>query len=351
MARPRLPSSRRKVNRLIELLAGHHRALIVTHDYPDPDAMASALCLSHLMGSRLDIRCRIVYGGMVGRAENRNMVRALDIALWSVESITFRPEDAVIAVDTQPGFANNSLPPDCRVLAVIDHHEGGPHGRVPLVDVRPHYGAVATILTEYLVSAQVEISTALATAICYAISTETQDLGREATRADIAAFLAAFPLSNQPLLGRLRNPRRSLPFLAGLGQAIRAARVLDGVVVCHLPSVAMPEAVAETADVLAATEGVDWLMCTGVFEKQLVISVRTNQRGGRAGELLRDVVGDRTRAGGHGMIAGGSLELQEGEDAAEVQRSLTRRFLEALGRDGRAELASLMEVSGVLEDE
>jgi nanoRNase/pAp phosphatase (c-di-AMP/oligoRNAs hydrolase) len=327
-------------------VAGHPRALILTHDNPDPDAMAGALCLSHLLASRLSIKSRILYGGIIARAANRNMVRALEIPLWSVENVEFRPDDAIVVVDTQPGFGNNSLPPDCPVLAVIDHHEGEPLPSAPLVDVRPHYGAVATILTEYLVSARVKIPSLLATAICFAIGTETQDLGREASAADIAAFVAMFPLSDQPLLGRLHHPRRSVSFLAELHRSIQAARALDGIVVCHLGRVHTPDSAAETADMLAATQGVDWVMCTGVFGDLLSISVRTTRRAGRAGELLRGIVGDRSRAGGHGMVAGGSLKLEEQEDPAGVQLTLTRRFLEALGHEGAAEMKPLMELEG-----
>jgi nanoRNase/pAp phosphatase (c-di-AMP/oligoRNAs hydrolase) len=138
VGRPALPSSKAQVEELAALAAGRERALILTHDNPDPDAMAAALCLSHLFESRLSIRPRIVYGGVVGRAENRSMVRALEIPLWLVDSIKFRPSDAVVLVDTQPGFANNSLPPEQAVLAVIDHHAGPAHPEVPLMDVRPH---------------------------------------------------------------------------------------------------------------------------------------------------------------------------------------------------------------------
>jgi nanoRNase/pAp phosphatase (c-di-AMP/oligoRNAs hydrolase) len=300
------------------------------HDNPDPDAMAGAMCLAHFVEEAASVRPRIVYGGIIGRAENRNMVRALEIPLWTIESVTFQPDDAVLMVDTQPGFANNSLPEGQEVLAVFDHHSADKLPDIPHVDVRPEYGAVATMMVEYLAAAHLEVTPRLATAVCYGISTETQDLGREASGADIAAFVSAFPISDQPLLGRLRHPRRSISFFAGLAQAIRAARVAGNVVVCHLESLYAPDAAAEMADMLVGAEGIRWVMCTGVFGGKLLVSVRTTDRLAEAGELLRDIAGERNRAGGHGMVAGGSFRL-DGGDPAELHTELAERFLKALG--------------------
>ena len=58
--------------KLIALLQSKGRDLspltILTHDYPDPDALASAWSLAHLAHALAKIRARIVYGGAIGRA-------------------------------------------------------------------------------------------------------------------------------------------------------------------------------------------------------------------------------------------------------------------------------------------
>jgi nanoRNase/pAp phosphatase (c-di-AMP/oligoRNAs hydrolase) len=274
------------------------------------------------------------------------MVRALEIPLWHVDSIRFLPDDAVMLVDTQPGFGNNSLPPDRPVTAVFDHHSGPALEGVPYVDVRPNYGAVVTMLAEYVAAAGIELPSRLATAICYGIATETQDLGREASEADVAAFLAAFPYADQPALGSLRHPRRSAAFFVELDDAIRGARMAGDVIACHLGSLYTAEAAAEMADVLISVEGVEWAICTGASETNLVLSVRTRDRDAEAGEILRGVVGESWRAGGHGMMAGGSVPLQKGQNPAELHEELVARFMRALGRDPRAEFTPLMAQPG-----
>jgi nanoRNase/pAp phosphatase (c-di-AMP/oligoRNAs hydrolase) len=325
------------VNKLLALLRERPAAFVVTHDNPDPDAIGAALCLRHLLNEALDTRARIVYGGMIGRGENRHMVRALEVPLERLEQVEFGADDAVIVVDTQPGFGNNSLPPHLDVVAVIDHHEGPPLHNVPHVDVRPSYGAACSILTEYIVSAAVPLTSQLATAICYGIASETQDLGREAARADVAAFLAAFPESNQPLLGRLRHPPREVSFFLQLDRAIRTTRVADGVGVCHMGAIPDPDVPAEMADMLVSVDGIDWAMCTGVRDGRLIVSLRTVLTDANAGELLRSVVGQSKQAGGHGMIAGGSVDVAGKADRQAVEERLARRLLTALHRDPDAE--------------
>jgi nanoRNase/pAp phosphatase (c-di-AMP/oligoRNAs hydrolase) len=184
---------------------------------------------------------------------------------------------------------------------------------------------------EYLVASGVSIPAPLATAICYGISTETQDLGRETSPADIAAYVEVFPLADQPLLGKLHNPRRPVSFFANLNRAIQATRLAGTVALCHLESLSSPDLAAEIADMLLTIEGMEWVLCSGRYGDSLVMSVRTDDPRGRAGELLRRVVGERSQAGGHGMIAGGSVQIQPKEAVGPLQDDLEDRFLEELG--------------------
>lgn len=346
---PRLPRSEAQVERLADLVKGRERVLILTHDNPDPDSVAGAFCLSRLLDERCGLPSRIIYGGIIGRSANRQMVNALQIPMLPIEAATFESCDGVVLVDTQPGFANNSLPTGQPVLAVVDHHEGPLCPTVPLVDVRCDYGAVTTILTEYLVSAKIRIDPPLATAICFGISTETQDLGREASEPDLAAFLYAFPRSDQPLLGRLRHPQLTAAFFSQLDLALRATRLQGDVAVCNLDAVDVPDYVSQVADELVEIEDINWILVTGLFEGRVIVSVRTTDQKANAGEMLRRAVGMKSRAGGHGMIAGGAMPIEDGQDPAELQARLTRRFLDALGHGPQEGFTPLIEPMDVPE--
>ena len=51
--------------------------LITTHANPDPDALASGKAISHLLKTKWGIPTKLIYIGLVGRAENRAILKML----------------------------------------------------------------------------------------------------------------------------------------------------------------------------------------------------------------------------------------------------------------------------------
>ena len=82
--------------------------LVMVHDFPDPDAIASAFAFKYAAEQVYHINCKIVYGGAIGREENRGMVEILKIPMYQVNPRDFRKYAQFTLVDTQPGFANNN---------------------------------------------------------------------------------------------------------------------------------------------------------------------------------------------------------------------------------------------------
>jgi hypothetical protein len=51
-------------------------ALVLTHDNPDPDAIASAAGLGFLIERISGIPVTVAFGGIIGRAENRSLMES-----------------------------------------------------------------------------------------------------------------------------------------------------------------------------------------------------------------------------------------------------------------------------------
>jgi len=319
--------------RLRELVPQRGRVLILTHDNPDPDSLASAAALRFLLAEVSAAEALLAFGGIVGRAENRALLRYLPIKTQPVEALAFEEFDLLALVDTQPRTGNNSLPPDRLPAIVIDHHPLRRQTRqVPFRDIRRNYGATSTILTEYLRAAGISPETRLATALFYAIRAETQDLGREASRADIEASLYLYPFTNRRLLSRIEYSRVPPEYFRALGRVLKSATVHDGVVVSRLGELKYPDMVAEMADLLLRLESARWAICLGTYKEDLFLSLRTSEEDANAGALIRKMVGRIGAAGGHGMMAGGRIPLKDqGPRAvARLEERLIRRFLRAL---------------------
>ncbi len=330
-----LTRSREFSGQFIEWVRGKGNILIVAHDNPDPDSLAAAMALKHLILIKTGQQATVTFGGIIGRGENKMMVQKLEIHAEPIESLDLDRFQVVCMVDTQPGIGNNSFPADRPVHLVIDHHPAwGVCVNCQWVDIRDTYGASASILFEYLLAQNVTINTKLATILFYAIKSETQDLGREWCKADREAYLHLVPLANNRILFDITHPEVPREYFVSYSRAIRNARTYGDVLVFNLFSIDNPDMVAEMTDFLLRADGITAALGIGYYQEMGILSFRTLSHDLKSGELMKMVVGDLGTAGGHGMIAGGQIRPMSDESAVqkELENTLTRRLLEHLGR-------------------
>ncbi|HEX9780876.1 MAG TPA: DHH family phosphoesterase [bacterium] len=308
--------------------------LILAHNYPDPDAIASAWALAHLAERVSGIRCRLGYGGMIGRIENQMMVKLLRIPIQPVKPDTLERTKHVALVDSQPPFENNPFSSRRRATIVIDHHPRHSRTKADLVMIDETAGATTSLLVEALLESGLELPARLSTAMVYGIGSETQRLGREAGPRDVAAYRACFPKANMRALSKIENPPRPGSFFQTLGKAIQRAFTARDVIGVHLGPLPSQEIVAQIADFLMTHEKMRWSVVTGRYDGKMIVSLRTRNPRAKAGRLLRRLLGGGTSAGGHGMIAGGSVLI--GSEASEdtwqaAEESFLRDFLHSQG--------------------
>ncbi len=327
-----------------EVLKSTKRLLVLTHDNPDPDSVSSAITLAMIVKNTFKIPSAVRYGGIVGRAENRAMIRVLGLKLRPLSEKDFRPGTEFALVDMQPKTGNSSFPKNRKPLIIIDHHPLRKTTKADFIDIRTDYGATATILTEYLLASGLEISSKLATALSYGISSETQDLGREAREADIQAYLALFPRSNKKLLASIVHPRLPRDYFVTLSRALHHSMVYKNAISTTLGEVQNPDFVPFIADFMLRVERINWAICVGRYKDRLVVSIRTTNVKGNAGTFLRRLIGKRGTAGGHGMIAGGQIPCasMDHEGFMKLEEELVRNFLKKLGYKDIGEMTPLL---------
>ncbi|MBI3980154.1 MAG: DHH family phosphoesterase [Chloroflexi bacterium] len=330
----RTPAARHRLASLLQAVADVRRLLIVSHDNPDPDALATAYALQTLVRDRMACSTTLAFGGIVGRAENRAMIARLGLDIKPLAALQLQEFDGIVLVDTQPGAGNHSLPLDAAWRVVLDHHPLRQETRsVPHFDVRPGYGATTTIAVEYLETAGSPINRSLATALLYGLKSETLDLGRMAGRADVRAYRRLYPLADVRLLATIQRPRLARVYFADLQEALARTIVCGPVGRSSLPTPAYPDMVAEVADLLLRLEGLEWAVCFGWYDGCLLISVRTSRDDVDAGAVIRAVVGARGSAGGHDVMAGARIPNAPPDAAgrAALEADLWSAFLEILG--------------------
>jgi nanoRNase/pAp phosphatase (c-di-AMP/oligoRNAs hydrolase) len=293
-------------------------AVILTHDNPDPDSLAAALGLERLL-QHVGYRVVLALGGIIGRAENRAMVRELQIDLQPFDRLRLDRYPVIALVDTQPGNGNNSLPPGHRADIVIDHH--APRADAPpltarWVDVRPDVGATASIVYAYLKEAEIALDPRLATAFFYALKSETRDLSREAGPAERDAYVELMPLVDFQRLHAISHPKLGREHFLAVDRALRNATVWGELLAVNVGTLDFPDLVAEVADLLLPYDKIRWVLCVGRHHGSVYLSLRTDIPTATAGALIRRVVDARGASGGHGLIAGGRLFAEVADDAA-----------------------------------
>jgi nanoRNase/pAp phosphatase (c-di-AMP/oligoRNAs hydrolase) len=309
------------------------RWLVLTHDNPDPDALASAAVLGRVLRSAFRRKVTLAYGGLIGRAENQEMVRALGLRFSHVRHLSLKNYAHFALVDAQPRTGNHQLPARVVPDLVIDHHPLRKATQsVPVADVRREYGATATIVGEYLQASGIEPSRHHATALVYAIRTETLDFLREATGPDRALYDEMQPKVDKKALARIQRAPLPLSYFRNLHQGLESLETVENLIISHLGRVEQPDIVPEIADLLLRMDDKTWSLCTGLFGERVYLSVRTSNPRADAGHLMRRIVGRRGKGGGHGTTAGGWVAITPGfaDHPRTLQRQLAGRLAKVL---------------------
>jgi nanoRNase/pAp phosphatase (c-di-AMP/oligoRNAs hydrolase) len=285
--------------------------LIVAHDYPDPDCIGSAYGITQLL-SNWGIKTSVItFGGFVGRAENRAMIRYLNIDILPFPLLELKDFEKIILVDCFPGGGNVSLPADIPVHAVFDHHLDKPVANAPyFYDIRQDIGATSTLITKYLLESRCPISSKAATALFYGIKTDTREMGRDVSAEDQQCYKLLFDMMDFKVLSLIENPDRDIEFFRIVHSATESALCYGNVGFIHLKTVASPDLIAEMADFFHSLERLEWMICSGIFKKNIYFSIRSknfSEAGLSAEKLARRLGGT---GGGHGKIGAGRIPLK-----------------------------------------
>ena len=317
-----------KLLNLYKALEGNNQLLIIPHNDPDPDAIASSVGLRYLVLEKYGIEAQIYYSGMIGRSENKAFVKYLNYPMKKLDLNVFQNKLPIALVDTQPGIGNNPLPDDISAAIVIDHHPLKAKSLdVIFADVRPEIGATATIVTEYLREAELDLPAILATALFYGIKTDTMGLGRGANLEDAKAYFYLQPKVDDDVLVQIENAQVPSTYFESLTKALNTARVYDrDLVICYIGTMKYPDLGAEIADLFLRLQEVKWVICMGVYKDSLILSTRSRSRLLSAGFLIREIIGDLGVAGGHGTMAGGQIPLHN-QNPSQLSDSLSRKAI------------------------
>lgn len=326
--------SRQRLLKEFSEVFNHKDRLLITI-YADPDSLASAMAVKRLIWRKVK-SVTIGYFNEINRFDNLTMVRLLKIPLVKLDKIRISTFSKTALVDGQPH--HNKAFAEFNYDVVIDHHPITVPVAAPFVDIRPDYGATATMMTEYLRAAKIRPSKSLATALLFAIRVDTGNFESGVIDEDIKAFRYLFAQADINMLRKIEMADIGEEDLKYFQRALENKEIIGGKIFSHLGQVQSPDNLVLVADFFMRVHEIAWVIVSGVYKKTLVVVIRNDGFRKHAGTWANSAFGRLGSAGGRRSRARAEIPLTalqkhlRKDDLTDLGRLVIRQFKKGGGR-------------------
>ncbi len=302
---------------------------ILMYGSPDPDAVASAMALREIINQTKPLaKCIFVATEPVIRYQNEEFIREMKVEIRMLDGIDLKAFRLIAVVDAQPTFFGETLL-EIKPQIVLDHHPCKTVWHASLADVRSDYGALSTIMTEYLLAARVKIPKRLYTALLYGIRSDTNNFERDASLEDIGAYYLNFMRANRQLIRRIELNQIPDRFLKYYDYAYHHKRRYRDRVICFLGAVESADVCVQVADFHLRIIDVYYVIIAGIVKDRLIIVFRGDGYRQDCGSIAIKAFGNIGSAGGHRSAARVEIPIETLRTALEndISAEAVDRFL------------------------
>lgn len=313
------------LEQLIKCIKKKH-VFIQTHNYPDQDALSSALGLQALLAN-FKIKSTICYQGLVDKFNTLKMVELLDIEIHHVKDIDMTDEDEIIIVDGQQGNVNMEELSGIKI-ACIDHHALQDTSYYRYYDIRSEVGACASLIASYFVENEVPLTKNVATALLYGIKIDTSNLTRGVSDLDIDMFYYLYKKADIATIRIIESCSIGKDDLQSYLKAIADLRVYGNVGVANIGNDCSEAMIGTVSDFLITLSEVEFTLVYSYRAGGLKLSVRSIQDEVDASEIMKAALIRIGDGGGHGSMAAGFIpNIRDEETATKVASLVEQRVI------------------------
>lgn len=318
-------SSHTRLEAFFKIFHGDDHVLVIIN--ADPDAIASAVAVKRLLWRKVS---HVVVAAVndIKRPDNLQLIEALKLKLKPLADLDLSTFSRLVMVDSQPHHHPHTIGLD--FAAIIDHHP------VPLftpkkiptfVDIRPDLGATATMMVGYLKAAKVKPNLRLATALFYAIKTDTQNFVRQGQLEDMRAFRWLYPYIHPPLLSDIERAPIARSSFKTIVDGLENAVFCKNTVHTFLGETDHADTLVILADFLMKIKGINRSWAAGICGPKLVIIFRAGGMKQNVGKLAGEAFGHYGSAGGHKNMARAEIPLENLDPKTRDHQSSIYRFI------------------------
>jgi nanoRNase/pAp phosphatase (c-di-AMP/oligoRNAs hydrolase) len=345
----------------------HHRGenhLIILHDYPDPDAIASAFA-HRLISTSYGINSEITYTGKISHNQNLALVKLLGIDLTPYDGkLDLSAYQGSVFLDNQGTTVNGIVKAlelaRVPVLFILDHHEPQNYLSAEFCDIQK-VGSTATMYTSYIEQGLLNLEkgnkdhVAVATALLHGIMTDTSGF----THAGGQDYHAAGYLSqfrDADLLDQIMNQAHSKKVMDVISRALENRTVIENHSIAGIGYLRAGDrdAIPQAAEFLMKEENVHTAIVYGIVrdenqEEVLNGSLRTSKLTLDPDEFIKGVFGANSDGhfygGGKNMAGGFAIPI--GFLTGETSDNFLELKWQVFDTQVKAKLYARIGVSGV----
>ena len=317
------PKKDEKIQKLENILKESNensKALILSHNKPDIDALASQYTWSFILSNKFNITNEIAHKGYVDHPSSEYLQKTLNSHYETqpkkIEDIKIKEYDYIFLFDTNPSLVQmcplnpNQIKENKNKIIVIDHHKKSKEQKehkILLEDINcDDISSTSTRIIEYLMAWDIKFDTTkeehklLATSLKIGLDIDTLNSIQKGRDYLCMAYIS------EAINNNLYRSTRHRPFTeqeqTGIASGIANRVKVDTFVIgCAGYLISSNKAtIAELAESLIREQGFDTGIGSAIIDNKLEISIRTNNESSKSAETIAEWFGGsgRTYAAG-----------------------------------------------------
>lgn len=301
-----------KLQDIISHIKSNH-VTISMHNFPDPDAIASAYALQKLLMIIGKVESTICYQGTIDKYSTNKMIATLNINIvYKNDMHKLMETEKIILVDTQKGNANidNFNPAD---VICIDHHPSFETFNYLYSDIRPKVGSCSSIMADYFNENNIVPDKDVATALLYGIKIDTANLTRGVSELDLDMFYLLYNKSDLCIINSLESSILQFNDLIAYTNALKNVEVFSHISFANTGNDCPEALIAMISDFMLSIDEVKFSVVYSIKTDGIKISVRSENNSYDSGKIIRKALKELGSGGGHQIMAGGFVSFEEND--------------------------------------
>ena len=317
-----------KLDELMRYIHNSH-VYIQMHNFPDQDAIASAMGLQYLLKAK-GKSATIIYHGIIDKENTLMMIYILNIELKPVETIQFKENDEIILVDGQKGNMNMHGT-SANVIACIDHHKKQETDCYLFYDIPAGIGACSSIIASYYKENNIELPVNVATALVYGQRIDTTYLTRNASELDIDMFYFLYKVANQNQLRRFDTSTMNVNNLLNYQNAISNLRIYGDIGISNVGNDCSEAMIGSISDFLLTLSEIDFTLLYSYRAGGLKFSIRSTRETIDVSNVINTALQGYGEGGGHYDMAAGFIpNIATEYEAMEIAKIIEQRVIDLI---------------------